>query len=137
MNIESMAIMVSAVVAVLGYLYNSWCERQSEKFKLKSRAYANFLGQIEKLLPESTGENLTDNHGIRELNKRLVSLTTYAPDSVVICINKLAKNKNLDRQGINELRLILHEDLHSPIWPIKHCVKKLSKKDFPHFPFRT
>lgn len=87
MRIELIIAIIGAVVALTGYLVNSYFDRQEKTFELKSVAYADFLEQVEMLLPASSTTTLQDNEKIAQLNKTLTVLTTYAPNDVVRKMN--------------------------------------------------
>ncbi len=125
---EVIAALIGAGVLIGGYMYTSKSQIDLERFKIKSKAYANFLRNIELLLPYKEGDKL-ENNQIRKLNQDLSVLYIYASDSVIQQIDKIAKNEKIDRSIIQKLQLALHNDIN-----IKNS-SYLKDTDFAHFPF--
>lgn len=138
-GIAFIAALITASVTAWGYYYTAKKEREIELHKAKSDAYAEFLGNLELLIPDKEGKSLIDNDKIRILNKDLSILLLKTSSSVVLEINKQIFGNDrtagisLNRKGIKKLQLILHNDINGKL---KNASGDLQEGDFPHFPFQ-
>lgn len=131
---EILAALIAATVVFVGYLYNAGRNRYIEKFKLKTKAYADFLEKYESVIPASPNDTLKNNDSIRQLNMAYSVLSIYSPASVVRKLSEIFKTGTVSRNEFLKIQSILHNDIHRS-FPSCIFSKKIKDSDISYFTF--